>query len=484
MNSLNKNFDELALTVTDPIHGSIQVSNLESSVVNTPHFQRLRRIKQLGNVHLVFPGAMHTRFAHGLGAMHIAGKMFDALFRAALAKPGNDRWLRELRATVRLAGLLHDVGHGPFSHAFESCLRKISKGKLVPCKVSDLGEDMQIPHEWIHGNKSSFYSADLKHEHYSFAIIKHILKQVEIPAHMAQDVCSLLDDKIMPSARMKQTLTRLAKKYYNCSDDKSLKRCIKSILSGELDVDRLDYLQRDSYYCGVSIASIDAEFILNSIKLTTEGKKGAQEFLIEIDRSAIPAFEQILVSRKQMFDRIYHHRVNAGFDHILEDVVSVLIENKDSIIKYPKTIDEFMVMTDDWLEHSISKSVKNQASDSECQIAWKLFETRSPLKKIRDREVINDEVNEAKRDLVARCGEDKLIVVKKLQKFTKMTRDGAFADDCPIVVRVGEETKKISQVSDVLRSNVWRDIKARIFVFEPYKVTAKKRGVSLGTEPA
>lgn len=479
MNSLGSDFDAPLWGVTDPIHGSIQVTNLESTIVNTPHFQRLRKIKQLGNVHFVFPGAMHTRFAHGLGVMHIAGRMFDSLFSAALKKNREDLQLRELRAVVRLAGLLHDVGHGPFSHAFESCLRKMKGKELVHCQVNDLGEAMQVPRNWIKENDAQFYDDELTHEHYSFALIRHIFDRVGTPSHLAQDVCSLLDEKIAPSSEMQQALVDIANKYYECPDAESLRRCIKSVLSGELDVDRLDYLQRDSYYCGVSIASIDADFILNSIKINTNILKNQKKFIIELDRSALPAFEQVLVSRKQMFDRIYHHRVNAGFDHILEDAVSQLIMIGDDKVRYPRAIDEFILMNDEWLEQSIENAMLSKFAGSEHQVAWRLFTTRSPLKKVHEREVVNDDVTEAKKDLAARFGKDKIIVAKKLQKFTKVSRDNSLSDDCPIMVRKGEEFHKIGDVSDVLRSNVWREIKARIFVFESYKETAKIRHVSL-----
>ncbi|GAV23385.1 HD domain-containing protein [Carboxydothermus pertinax] len=140
--------------IRDPIHGFIKIDEWEREIINHPIFQRLRRIKQLAWTDMVYPGAMHTRFEHSLGVMHTATKMFksivekDSLFLKNELKYNNAGIERDL-AVLRIACLLHDVGHPPFSHAGED---------LMPTNPKT--------------NKA------YKHEHYSAAIIRHFFKEV------------------------------------------------------------------------------------------------------------------------------------------------------------------------------------------------------------------------------------------------------------------------------------------------------------------
>ena len=105
------------LEITDPIHDFIRLNSTEQKIVDTPVFQRLRRIKQLSGAHLTYPGAQHTRFEHSLGVMHIAGMAANSL-SSKKQMPSTDT------DDIRLAALLHDIGHGPFSHLFEEVLQK------------------------------------------------------------------------------------------------------------------------------------------------------------------------------------------------------------------------------------------------------------------------------------------------------------------------------------------------------------------------
>lgn len=101
--------------LTDPIHGTFGISKLEAEIVSTPVFQRLHNVRQLGLAHLVFPGAGYSRFAHSLGACHIAGRMVRAINQNSKGTPINEHEMQ----LYRLAGLLHDIGHYPYSHAME-----------------------------------------------------------------------------------------------------------------------------------------------------------------------------------------------------------------------------------------------------------------------------------------------------------------------------------------------------------------------------
>ena len=127
------------LQIVDPIHGFINVYRHEIDVIDNPVFQRLRRIRQLAGAHLVYPGAQHSRFEHSLGTMHIASQAASILEEKGYLTPDNMK-------NLRLAALLHDIGHGPFSHLFEEVLQKkkkishekIGKNLILKSEIGDL----------------------------------------------------------------------------------------------------------------------------------------------------------------------------------------------------------------------------------------------------------------------------------------------------------------------------------------------------------
>lgn len=178
--------------IRDSVYGDINLSKFEVKVMDMPPFQRIRRIKQLGLINLIYPGANHTRFEHCIGTMYLASKLATKLDLA-----------KEEIELVRISGLLHDIGHGPFSH--------VSEGVL------------SFPHEELTKHvieKTSMY--DLLSERFNTKEIVDIING---------------DGKLGP------------------------------IISGELDVDRMDYLQRDSHNTGVAYGVIDYERIISNLKL-------------------------------------------------------------------------------------------------------------------------------------------------------------------------------------------------------------------------
>ena len=138
------------MEIRDPIHGPIPVTPGEQAVIDSPWFQRLRRIKQLGFAELAFPGATHNRYLHSVGVMHLAGQAFDAVFRGADWLPAADR--NRVRQVLRLAALCHDIGHAPLSHTSESLFPAIRELNLPLLK----GADSQ---------------AQARHEHYTLKLL-------------------------------------------------------------------------------------------------------------------------------------------------------------------------------------------------------------------------------------------------------------------------------------------------------------------------
>ncbi len=225
------------LDIIDPIHDFIRVSGPELKIIDNPIFQRLRRIRQLSGAHLTYPGAQHTRFEHSLGVMHISGQAGQALQEKGILKKDDIE-------NLRLAALLHDIGHGPFSHLFEEILQ----------------EKRKISHEEIG---------------------KRIILKTEI------------GDSLSKSGYDKKFITKLA--FGN-----SKLQFMNEIISGVLSADMMDYLLRDGYYTGAEHAKIDHKRLTQSLEVYQ--KK------LALEKSALYSFESMMHSRYQMFKAVYFHK--------------------------------------------------------------------------------------------------------------------------------------------------------------------------------
>lgn len=496
--SVTTSADEGLTYFTDPIHGQIAVTDKELRIIGTPAFQRLRRIKQLGNVQFVFPGAVHTRFSHSLGTMHLAGRYFDALFK----HPKHDSDLDYLRMTVRMAGLLHDVGHGPFSHLFEKMLRKSVDGsqKTTRCKVSDLADELSVPKAWLKEEKTDkFFREELEHEHYSLGIIRHIFSSIGLDDNLAQDVSSLISDDLKCSNKFTEHARNLCSRFFSNASVDSLMRCLHFVISGEVDVDKLDYLARDAYFCGTKIGSIDTEFLLNSLKISSQNfdEDEKKQCYIEISGSAIPAFEQVLISRKQMFNRVYYHRVNLAFDKIMEKIVDRLVLKGS--ISFPKDYQSFIKMTDEWLEERIRDVLNDDKfkQDSQTTTLAQMYLTRSMPKRVEvcgvskeDEIVPHYRVKDREKELRKLYKNDMAdpeIVTAPLKELTKLERDIKSKEGTPHILRIRPDTIEnqaisVSYISDLLRSSLWRDVSTRMIVFQSYEKSAELRELTKKAE--
>ncbi|MDP3985739.1 MAG: HD domain-containing protein [bacterium] len=280
----------------DPIHRIITFSDRERDIIAHPFVQRLRFIRQLGLKSFVFPGAVHDRFSHGLGAMHMAGRVFDALdgrsevFRRLSAY--THAYLREL---LRTAALLHDVGHGPFSHASEN---------LMPA----LGL-LDVPSKWY---ETYAPRKQATHEDYSVLLIHAMSagkEKVFTPVE-SQTIASLVHKKIKPPKEWN-------KFFKSPKEATSYHQFLKRLISGELDVDRMDYLLRDSYFTGVPYGMYDLEWLLNTIGVVMQ-KTGP---VLTIHESGLRAFEDFLLARYHMFLQVYFHRTTSIFEYYIEQAI-------------------------------------------------------------------------------------------------------------------------------------------------------------------
>ena len=241
-------------TVRDPVWQNIRLDAAAAAIVDAPEFQRLRRVKQLGFAHLVYPGAIHTRFLHALGVHHLTSRAIDALEgRGALAALDDEQ--RSSVPIVRLAALLHDIGHYPFSHAMEE------------------------------------------------------LEAGAIPGHHEE-----MADRFMAAPGIRRVLAsvapdaagRIGALIRGTSDHP-----LQGLVSGSLDLDKIDYLRRDSLFCGVPYGAVDVERLLESLTLAREADGAPLE--IAVTEKGISALESLLFAKYQMFRNVYwHHAVRAA----------------------------------------------------------------------------------------------------------------------------------------------------------------------------
>ena len=278
------------MRIRDPAHGTIHVDDDEVALVDSPFFQRLRFIKQLGFGEMAFPGATHTRHAHCLGAMHLATRMFDAAFaksRIAIDAPS----LTRMRKAVRVAALCHDIGHMPLSHASE--------------KVAPQRRLLELP-DWL---RRTGASEDERAAHEDFTAKILLSSSFRAPLEKA-----LAPYDLTPEAIVSLILGRAppaGSAFVHGGRDYA--PVLRQFVAGELDADRLDYLRRDSLYTGVSYGHVDLDWLIENIMPIEVG----DAVLLGLSNAAIFAFEDFLLSRFHMFVSVYFHHTSVNFDAML-----------------------------------------------------------------------------------------------------------------------------------------------------------------------
>ncbi|MBB4117754.1 hypothetical protein GGR32_000026 [Mesonia hippocampi] len=247
--------------LNDPIYGFITIPNERIfDIIEHRYFQRLRRISQMGMSYLVYPGAHHTRFHHALGCMHLMGKAIEVLrFK------GVEISLEEAEA-LQIAILLHDIGHGPFSHAME--------------------------HSIVNG---------VSHEYLSLCFMEEM------------------------NAEFNQSLT-LAIKIFK---GEYHRKFFKQLIASQLDIDRLDYLKRDSFYTGVAEGNINSERIITMLNVKNDA--------LVVEEKGIYSIEKFLVARRLMYWQVYLHKTSLGAEQLLIRVLKRAKELSQKGVKLPAT---------------------------------------------------------------------------------------------------------------------------------------------------
>jgi len=271
------------LVIRDEIHGDISFDGLLRQVIDSPLFQRLRYIKQLGLAEYVFPCATHTRFQHSLGASFLAGQYFETMVKAWFSSPFEfdgkcektklySKRTREALLsvaedsasyefwwqTVSLAGMLHDVGHGPWSHTFEYLDLRQDFKKLTRNVPGALGNYFK------HLEKEE---KKLFHEDISVLYIFSILQELKVESKFFLPVALLVNHKMAEGKFKKEIEAELETglKSHKIRGGVEVHQLLRPIISGPFDVDRIDYIQRDGRNCGVHIGGIEWRRIVTKL---------------------------------------------------------------------------------------------------------------------------------------------------------------------------------------------------------------------------
>lgn len=342
--------------INDPIHGIMQFSKHEAelikNVIDSPYFQRLRYIKQLSFAHLIYPGATHTRFIHCLGACYLAKTIFENIENFLNI---DKETAKEQKKIAMLAGLLHDIGHGPYSHSFEKIRYTEDK------------------------------NFNIKHEEFNKPLINLLMDSNKF-LEKDQDI-------------FQKTITVLGKK---CDEIPEL-RMVSELISSQLDADRMDYLLRDSHFCGVEYGKYSPEWLCRC--LTYSERINSIVFF----RKGIGTIEHFLFARRLMHKYVYLHPKKVICDRLLGEMLTSIyasienIESKEpykqsSVIKYLKAMKEIVkknsnshIIYEDitrkysnMTDTDVDILIKNLANDSDLrteqyrQIAKILFQRKLP----------------------------------------------------------------------------------------------------------
>ncbi|HEX8700470.1 MAG TPA: HD domain-containing protein [Myxococcaceae bacterium] len=326
------------MRIRDPIHGTIAVSDPEKAIIDSPHYQRLRHVRQLGFGDLAFPGATHTRHAHSLGAMHVASRLFGAVAsRSTLPEEVQARFC----SAVRLAVLCHDLGHMPLSHASE---------RIAPPRAA-----LKLP-EWLDSTAEGLQAT---HEDFTAKILLDssltpLIEKYFGPLGIRADAAVALITGAKPPKDPGFT--------HQGVDWAPL---LRAIVSGELDADRMDYLLRDSFYTGVNYGRYDFEWIVSNLNPAVKDGRA----YLALSRAAAFAFEDFLLSRYHMFVSVYYHHTSVNFDHMLRRYY----EESPGEFEIPGDPEAFLLCDDAALWYTLRRSKNRWAQRISQRRGFKLL---------------------------------------------------------------------------------------------------------------
>lgn len=325
--------------ILDPVHGFIDITEVEKRIIELPIFKRLQSIKQLSLTNWVFPGAEHTRYIHSLGVMHIADQM------ACHLRVFSD----EQRQLLRLAGLLHDIGHYPLSHVTENVYEDnlLEEDRTLLKHNKDIKDAIDtIDNKKVPEYMKSRYSIKMHHENMGTKVIEYdkdiqsIISE-ECPFIDIEDICDII---------------------VGCVDRKPELSALVQLMHSELDADGIDYIMRDASFSGTSYGGFELGLLLRN--LCVREYKGID--IVGVRPKGIPIVDQYLVSKYFAYTQVIFNKHVAIFDTMAEMLTKMLIDLDE--FEYPRakyllkniethcSNDKYLMFTDNFFWSQLSKT--------------------------------------------------------------------------------------------------------------------------------
>lgn len=360
--------------VNDPIYGCISLSKIEVELLDTRAMQRLRRIRQMGFSSYVFPSGEHSRFVHSLGVLCIMGKMCEHLYRKyGDANSSSICFTLEDARKLRVAALLHDVGHFPFSHLTECVYSYIDNNKSTYDMVEGIVESLKSDSHLLNNIGNFQKRKERDHEHLGAEVIK---KDSEISKILSEN-------GISPEEIGKIII-----------GDTQARPIYAQLLHSSLDADRLDYLLRDSRQAGVVFGNVELEYILRQLRIERvplhKGKDSENTIeLIVFDVRGQHAIEHFLMARFFHYTQVVFHKTSMAIEAVAKALEYKYLTSESADPRYKSyeaicsTIgtNSFYYFTDDYMWESINKFCC-ESSDEYVKKLWECLSQRNKPKHV------------------------------------------------------------------------------------------------------
>jgi len=418
--------------IFDSLHGFVRITLAEQNIINSAYFQRLRDIKQLSFAYYVFPGAVHTRFSHSIGVLATLAKVLERLLNSGAVIPTEDVYI------LRMAALLHDIGHYPLSHLIESSYQNHQdKFRLKLSAEDEEGGTDDALREYQERFPDAVTHA-LQHDGHHERLGGYIIQNTDFPGGVTYI---------------------LKKNGFSCEVIESIALIIQGksstgwhnqIIHSELDVDRLDYLCRDSHATGVQYGNFDFEYLLNNFRLFKDEETNA--LIFSVKSSAVFTVEHFLLARYFWYAQIIHERTISIFDHLGTTTYQWLIDRNLApeyveVLQMTQSPSDFIKFNDIFFWEKIYQGTgaKYPTEDQETKNfreSCHYLINRIPLKRVR--------LPFSKTLKYKNYGCDHTETCAQLDKCHKSTGCPKFTDDRNVRDELSEVSERLKQV--IIRS--------------------------------